>query len=80
MQAPRTFRLERDVDVSGISGTGVVATGVQFPDGVTVLRWAGADASTVIWPDIETAVRIHGHGGATRLVWFDQGEAKAPSD
>ena len=73
----RTFQLHRDHDVSGLSGTGVVADGVTFPDGVTVIRWRGERQSTVVWPSVDDVVAIHGHGGATRLVWDDP--APAPS-
>ena len=65
----RTFTLRRDVDVSGVSGTGTVADGCVFPDGVTVLRWRGEDSSTVVWASVEAAERVHGHGGKTRIVW-----------
>ena len=61
----RTFELVRDVDVSGVSGTGAVAEG----DGTVVLRWRGENPSTVVWPDLSAAVRIHGHDGATRVQW-----------
>lgn len=64
-----TFELHRDVDVSGVSGTGIVADGAVFPDGVTVIRWRGDRSSTVVWPRLEDAEAIHGHGGATRIVW-----------
>lgn len=68
----RRFQLERDVDVSGISGTGVVAEGVEFSDGTVVIRWTvGEHRSTVVWPDIAGPEAIHGHGGATRIVWAD---------
>lgn len=65
----RTFTLQRDTDVSGVSGTGRVAEGVQFSDGVCVIRWYGVHQSTVVWPSIESVEAIHGHGGATRIVW-----------
>ncbi|MCL8026324.1 hypothetical protein [Nocardioides bruguierae] len=69
----RRFELHRDVDVSGISGTGVVAEGVAFTDGSAVLRWtAGVHHSTVVWPDIASVEIIHGHGGATRVLWIDE--------
>jgi len=67
----RRFHLQRDTDVSGISGTGVVADGVRFPDGVCVIRWRGDRQSTVVWPSVEDVEAIHGHGGATRIVWDD---------
>jgi len=65
----KTFTLQRDTDVSGVSGTGQVAEGVQFSDGICVIRWYGVHQSTVVWPSIESVEAIHGHGGATRIVW-----------
>jgi hypothetical protein len=65
----KTFTLYRDKDVSGVSGTGAVAEGVQFTDGVVVLRWRGEHASTVVWRSIDDALAIHGHDGLTRVVW-----------
>ena len=73
----RTFELHRDRDVSGVSGVGVVADGVAFPDGLSVVRWRGERQSTVVWPSIEDVIAIHGHDGATRLVW--DAPAPAPS-
>lgn len=68
---PRRFRLERDVDVSGVSGTGIVADGVVWPDGSADVRWRGDRPSAVHWDRMEHAEQIHGHGGATRFVWLD---------
>lgn len=71
MSVPRRFQLERDHDVSGVTGTGTVADGVEWPDGSASLRWRGAHASIVYWPSIADAETIHGHNGATRFVWLD---------
>ena len=68
---PRLFQLIRAVDVTGISGTGLVAWGVQFPDGKVVTRWNGSIAQTCVWDSIEEVEAIHGHGGATQVVWAD---------
>ncbi len=72
--APRRFVLDRFEDESGVSGTGMVAWGVQFPDGRCVTRWC-ADASgvsqTCIWESIRHIERIHGHHGKTRIRWLD---------
>lgn len=66
------FELHRDTDVTGISGTGPVAEGVEFSDGRVALRWCtGEHRSTVLWDDIRSVEAIHGHNGATRLVWID---------
>lgn len=69
----RVFQLHRDTDVSGVSGTGIVADGVEFADGVTVIRWRGEHRSTVVWTSIDDVSVIHGHDGATRVVWMDHG-------
>lgn len=68
---PRRFRLIRDRDVTGASGTGHVADGVQWPDGTATVRWRGNRASTVHWDRVADAEAIHGHGGATRIEWID---------
>jgi hypothetical protein len=67
----RRLELHRDQDVTGISGIGVVAEGVEFSDGTVVIRWLGDTPSTVVWPDLAAAERVHGHGGATRIVYLD---------
>lgn len=67
----RRFELHRDVDETGISGTGTVAEGIQFWDGKVATRWIGPIAQTCVWDSIDHVQAIHGHNGATRLVWLD---------
>lgn len=64
----RTFYLDRVEDVSGVSGHGVVAEGVEFSDGICVLRWLTATPSTGMYASLEDLERIHGHDGRTRIV------------
>ncbi|MFI7125949.1 hypothetical protein ACIBQ1_09665 [Nonomuraea sp. NPDC050153] len=66
--ASTLFALVRDVDVSGVSGTGVVADGVIWPDGSVSVRWRGEHPSIVFWRSVESVKVIHGHNGATRIV------------
>ncbi|MBP2704443.1 hypothetical protein JOL79_11520 [Microbispora sp. RL4-1S] len=68
---PLRFQLVRQVDVTGVSGTGVVADGVLWPDGTVSIRWRGDKPSVVFWQDLAHAVHVHGHGGLTRVVWLD---------
>ncbi|WP_288797785.1 hypothetical protein [uncultured Arsenicicoccus sp.] len=68
----RRFVLARDRDVSGVSGIGVVAEGVQWSDGTVSMRWLGDRASTVTHDSIDNVTAIHGHDGATRVVWLDE--------
>ena len=65
----RPLHLERDHDVSGVSGTGVVAYGARFPDGTIVLRWDTKVATTVIYSSAADLEQIVGHGGSTRIVY-----------
>jgi len=66
----RTFQLHRDVDASGVSGTGVVAEGVEFESGECVLHWLSKHSTLGIYPDIKALKTIHGHEGMTRVVWM----------
>lgn len=69
---PRRFHLQRTIDVTGASGTGRVADGVLWPDGTASVRWAGERASIVFWDGgVADAEAVHGHGGATAIVWDD---------
>jgi hypothetical protein len=67
----RRFVLYRHTDVSEISGTGVVVWGVMFPDGRVAYRWATPTATTCVADSIDHVVAIHGHQGATELLWVD---------
>lgn len=69
----RYFLLVRAEDVSGVSGTGEIAEGVEFHDGQCVLSWFGKMHSLEVHPSIEQVVAIHGHGGKT-VVRFQGGE------
>jgi len=68
---PRTFKIIRLKDISGVSGVGIVAEGCVFHDGQTVLSWYGRHHTIEVAPDVADVIAIHGHGGSTRLVWDD---------
>jgi len=65
----KMFVLVRSEDVSGVSGTGIVAEGVQFSDGTVAMRWLRHPYSVAFYASIDDVERIHGHGGRTRIVW-----------
>jgi ferredoxin len=69
---PRTFVLQRDEDESGVSGTGEVAHGVLFDDGKVAMRWRTKTAATTLFDSIAHVLEVHGHGGATRIIWDDE--------
>lgn len=70
-ERPEAFVLERLEDETGVSGTGIVAWGVKFPDGVVALRWNSAWPTSVVFHErgIEAVEAVHGHGGKTKIVW-----------
>lgn len=71
---PRAFILQRDLDVTGVSGVGVVAWGVEFPDGVCALRWTSQWPTSVVFHDegMEGVKAVHGHDGKTRVIFMDE--------
>lgn len=72
MTETRRFVLNRVVDATGVSGTGIVADGVQFPNGKCALSWRGELSSTAVYDNIELVEAIHGHDGNTEIVWIDK--------
>ena len=83
MDRLRRFRVVRTEDESGVSGTGVVAVGVEFVNsGAVVWEWLNdenPDLDTTQngikfapGPDgVEDAIEVHGHGGRTEIEWVD---------
>ena len=65
----KPFRLWRSEDVSGVSGTGVVAEGAVFHNGKTIICWFGEHSSIEVHDSIDAAIAIHGHGGKTQVVY-----------
>ena len=68
---PRVFVLNRLEDVTGVSGEGIVAWGVEFPDGVVAIRWKSEWPTSVVFHDRGMAAveAVHGHNGKTEIVF-----------
>ena len=67
----RRFELVRHADPSGVSGTGVVASGVQFTDGTLDLRWICSQPATTHTHNNDDLITYQGHGGKTVVRWLD---------
>jgi hypothetical protein len=63
----KTFKVHRTQDVSGVSGTGIVAEGVEFPSGKCVIEWYGQHASIDMNDSVADWLWVHGHGGSTTI-------------
>lgn len=67
----KLFQLHRDVDASGVSGTGIVAEGTEFSNGMVALTWLTHTPCVGVYPNIKCVETIHGHEGKTRIVWLE---------
>jgi hypothetical protein len=66
------FALLRHEDATGVSGTGLVASGRElWPGGWAILSWKGRWHTLVLHTQgIASVVAIHGHDGRTEVVWL----------
>ncbi len=67
----KRFRVIRDMDVSGVSGTGYVAEGVLFRTGQCAVCWRSDHSSVNIYKSLDDVIFVHGHGGATKVEFVD---------
>ncbi|WP_206051011.1 hypothetical protein [Nocardioides speluncae] len=75
----RRFVLDRVIDVSGVSGVGLIAEGVEWSDGTASMRWTGEHRSITLWPGgVPVLEAVHGHGGATKVVYLDPADGPRP--
>jgi hypothetical protein len=68
MHIIKPFYLQRNVDASGISGTGIVAVGVIMPSGTCILEWQTFHSSIAHYKNIADVEAIHGHEGSTVVI------------
>lgn len=65
----RAFLVVREEDVSGVSGTGIVAEAVEFDNGKVAVAWLSSRgphvSSIAIYESLGDAEAVHGHGGRT---------------
>lgn len=68
----KSYYLQRNVDHSGMSGTGKVADVFEYQNFGVVLVWSGntiANVSSVnIFNSLDEVIKLNGHGGDTVLV------------
>lgn len=71
-QAARLFNLVRTADVSGVSGTGIVAIGTEYHSGKCTLSWYGDNSCIGVYDSKEQLIAIHGHEGRTVIQYRDE--------
>lgn len=70
----RRFVLHRLEDVSGVSGTGIVAEGVEFVNGMVALSWISPYACVNVYQSMRALEEVHGHEHRTLVKWIDRNE------
>ncbi len=65
----KRFILIRDIDETGVSGTGIVAEGFQLPTGRVVIEWHVTPFAIGIFSSLQELIQVHGHGGKTRVLY-----------
>ena len=68
----RRFLLVRERDITGVSGTGIVAEGAEFTSGLAVMRWLREPYAVGLFQSVTDLIAIHGHEGATHIHFIDQ--------
>lgn len=68
----RRFLLVRERDITGVSGTGIVAEGAEFTSGLAVMRWLREPYAVGVFQSVTDLIAIHGHEGATHIHFLDQ--------
>jgi len=68
----RRFLLVREHDLTGVSGTGIVAEGVMFSGGRSVLQWLREPYAIGMFQSLNDLIAVHGHEGATHVEFIDQ--------
>ena len=66
----KLFNIVREIDNTGISGTGIVAEGVIFDDGSVVLRWLGELSTIVLHKNIESVEKISCSHSKSKIVYL----------
>jgi len=68
----KPFYLLRHVDLTGTSGTGIVAMGAIFPSGQVFLEWVASNhVSWNMFDNVDDLMLIHGHDGNSEIVFGD---------
>jgi hypothetical protein len=73
----KRFWLDRVSDISGTSGTGRVAEGVVFSNGWCAMHWLSKYTSVAFYQSVAELEAIHGHNGATVVVFEEPAQALA---
>lgn len=70
---PRVFKMVRNHDETGVSGTGVVLDGVEYPNGMVAVCWRSKTPSVNVYRSFVEFKHLHidAHpSNNTEIQWF----------
>ena len=70
-------KTDKSVSEGGVSGTGRVAVGVLFDNGLIALTWISMHKCVNVYTSYAEMMEVHGHDGSTELIWVDP-DPRAP--
>lgn len=75
-QPPRRFYLERQNDITGLSGTGRCLEGVLWQNGKVTVQWRPPLATITIYDSFEIFVKLHveGHPSSNVVRWLERSD------
>jgi hypothetical protein len=77
---PRRWFLFRKRDETGMSGTGIVAWGIQWPGGMVAYKWSTSPSTIQIAQSPYDVQQIHGHDYDSEVRFLDEWTAEDPED
>ena len=79
----RVFKMVRNADETGVSGIGVVADGIEFPNGMVSVCWRSKTPSVNVYRSFVEFKHVHidAHpGNDTEIHWFQVSEEKQDAE
>jgi len=80
--AARMFQMVRNNDETGVSGTGIVADGIEFPNGMVAVCWRSKTPSVNVYRSYVEFKHVHidAHpSNDTEIIWAEA-EWPAPAE
>lgn len=78
---PRVFKMVRNHDETGVSGTGVVLDGIEYPNGMVAVCWRSKTPSVNVYRSFVEFKHLHidAHpSNDTEIHWFTITEERPP--
>lgn len=65
----RTFKLFREIDPTGLAGTGIIAEGVEFTNKKVIMCWLTEPSTIVYHENIESVEKINCSHSKSKIIF-----------